>query len=149
MFFPFGNSLQNSQNILFSFSSKWSHLYLSFHDSWNFRVFLIRGAAGIVGVVLLSWSCFPPKKELSELWTCFRLDISTSRILKENIDTINIDTKSRHIESHNAFHFRVEPRLLPSRRTPSIFCSTFLKRLFSGILCLLWDFLACFSTIQK
>ena len=62
----------NVQSILFSFLSKWSHLtYYSFHDSWNFRVFLIWVAAGVVGVVLLSQSCFPPKKVFSELWACF------------------------------------------------------------------------------
>ena len=78
------------QNILFSYSSKWSHLYFSFHDSWNFRVSLIGAAAGIVGVVLLSWSCFPLKKVLSDLWTCFCLDISASCTLKENMDAIKV-----------------------------------------------------------
>ena len=41
----------NVQNILF-FLSEWSHLYFSFHDSWNFHVFLIGAAAGVVGVVV-------------------------------------------------------------------------------------------------
>ena len=40
--------------------------------------------------MLLSRSCFPPKKVFSELWTCFRLDISASCILKENIDAIKV-----------------------------------------------------------
>ena len=60
MFFPFGNSLHNTQNVLFSFSSKWSHLYLSFHDSWNFHVFLIGAAGGVLGVVLIFRSWFFP-----------------------------------------------------------------------------------------
>ena len=34
---------------------------ISFHDSWN----LIGAAAGVVGVVILSWACFPPKKVFS------------------------------------------------------------------------------------
>ena len=50
------------------------------------------------------------------------------------------NTKNRHIASHDAFHFRVGPRLLPAKRTPRIFCSSFLKRSFSEILRLLWHF---------
>ena len=89
-FFSIWKFPANAQNILFCFSSQWSHLYFSFHDSWNFRVSSIGAAAGIVGVVLLSWSCFPLKKVFSELWTCFRLDIWASCILKENIDAIKV-----------------------------------------------------------
>ena len=64
MFFSIRKFPVNAWNILFSFSSKWSHLYFSFHDSWNFRVSLIGAAAGIVGVVLLSRSDFLLKKVL-------------------------------------------------------------------------------------
>ena len=61
MFFRFGYSLQNSQNILFSFPSNINHLYLS---SWNKHVFLAR--AGDSDAVLISLppdDCFPPKKD--------------------------------------------------------------------------------------
>ena len=43
LFFLFRNYLQNSQNILFSFPSNLSHLYLSFHASWSLRFLLVRG----------------------------------------------------------------------------------------------------------
>lgn len=90
-FLLFGNSLQNAQNIHFVFFFiKVEPFYLSFHDSWNFRVFLIRAVAGTVGVMLLSRSCFPPKKVFSDVGTCFRLDISESCILKENIGGLSL-----------------------------------------------------------
>ena len=44
VFFSIWKFPANVQNILFSLSSKWCHLYFSFHDSWNFSVSLI-GAA--------------------------------------------------------------------------------------------------------
>ena len=76
MVFLFRNSLQNSQNILFSFLSNLSHFYLFFHASWYFCVFWVE--AGVLDTVLISLSsdyCFPPKKEYSELCTCFRFNI--------------------------------------------------------------------------
>ena len=60
LFFLFRNSLQNSQNILFSFPSNLSHLYLSFHASWSLRFLLVGG--GVSDAVLISLSsddCFP------------------------------------------------------------------------------------------
>ena len=60
LFFPFRNYLQNSQNILFSFPSNLSHLYLSFHASWSLRFLLVGG--GVSDAVLISLSsddCFP------------------------------------------------------------------------------------------
>ena len=59
LFFLFRNYLQNSQNILFSFPSNLSHLYLSFHASWSLRFLLVRG--GVSDAVLISLSsddCF-------------------------------------------------------------------------------------------
>ncbi len=91
----------NLQNILFSFSSNWSHLYLSSHDSRNFRSLLVGVAAGIEGVALISWSCFPPKKELSELWPGFRLDISTNCILQEN----EVEQTRKATILHPTMHF--------------------------------------------
>ena len=71
----FGNSLQNSQNILFPLPSKLSHLYyFSFHG--NLHVFLVE--AGVSDSVLISLSsddCFPPKKEYSGPFTCFHFNI--------------------------------------------------------------------------
>ena len=60
LFFLFRNYLQNSQNILFSFPSNLSHLYLSFHASWSLRFLLVGG--GVSDAVLISLSsddCFP------------------------------------------------------------------------------------------
>ena len=69
-------SLENTQNILFSFPSNLSCLYLSFHASRNLCVFLVR--AGVSDAVLISLSsvdCFPSKKDHSEPCTCFPFDL--------------------------------------------------------------------------
>ena len=139
--------------ILFSFSSIWSHLYLSFHNSWNFRVFLVGAAAGVAGVMLISWSCFPPRKEFSELWTCFRLDISTNCFLKENID----ESRSIKLNKHEKPPYRIPRCISFQSRTQTFTCQenawhfllgvfeTFVFRNSSFALTLL----ALFSTIQK
>ena len=75
-FFLFGNSLQNTQNILISFPSSRSHLYLSFHASRYLRVFLVKaGVSDPLLISLLHDDCFPPKKEYNEPCTCFHFDI--------------------------------------------------------------------------
>ena len=78
MFFLFGNSLQNSQKILFSFPSNLSHLYLPpcLLVLACFFFFLVK--AGVSDAVVISLSSddgFPPKKEYSEPCTYFRFDI--------------------------------------------------------------------------
>ena len=76
MFFLFENSLQNLQNILFSFSSNLSHLYLSFHASYYVHAFLVKACVSdAVSISLSSDDCFPPKKDYSEPCTCFCFDI--------------------------------------------------------------------------
>ena len=76
MFFLCENSLQNWENILFSFPSNLSHLYLSFHASWNLSVFLARaGVSDAVLISLTSDDCFPPKKEYTGPYSCCRFDI--------------------------------------------------------------------------
>ena len=76
LFFLFRNSLQNAQNILFSFPSNFSHLYLSFHASWSLHFLLVR--AGVLDAVLISLSsddCFAVlflKRLLLGFFVCFK-----------------------------------------------------------------------------
>ena len=78
MFFLFWNSLQNSQNILFSFPSNLRICICPFMSPGTSVFFLFLARAGVSDAMLISLSshdCFPPKKEYSEPYTCFHFNI--------------------------------------------------------------------------
>ena len=138
-FFLFGNSLQVSQNILFSLSSNLGHLYFPSMPPGNLHVFLVK--AGVSDAVLLSLSsdyCFPLDKE-SVQWALylFPFQHSLAHVLihqrKMDKDLQNeIITKAAILYPTVHFVSWVEPRLLFS-----IFACSFSKICLSlAILCL-------------
>ena len=149
-FFLFGNSLENAQNILISFPSSHSHLYLSFHASWYLHVFLVK--AGVSDPVLISlWydDCLPPKKEYSEPCTCFHFNILWLMFYFTKGKYIRtIKTKSCHLLSHGAFCFKQNPDFYFARECLGLFACLFLKRLPLAIL-FCFKALAPFGMIQK
>ena len=145
MFFLFGNSLQNAQNILISFPSSRSHLHLSFHASWYLHVFLIK--AGVSDPLLISlWydDCFPhiflqrkstvslALASISTYWLMFYF--TKGKYIR------TLETKSCHLLSHSAFCFTWNPDFHSARECLGLFACLFLKCLPLAILCLFQGF---------
>ena len=127
--------------LLFSFPSNLSHFYLSFHAFWDLRVFWSKQVFKYCVHFFFIWWLLPPKKEYSELCTCFRFTLAHVVIHQRKIDT---DLRNKKPPSciPQCILFQVEPRLLFGKRNAKHFLPVWFWNI------CLWQVFVCFKAFS-
>ena len=150
MFLLFGNSVQNVQNILFSFPSNLGHFNLSFHAFWNLCVFWSKQVFKCCVNFFIIWLLSSKERVRWALHLFpFQHTLAHFLIQQRKIDMGHLQNQKPPSCIPQCILYQVEPRLLFGKRMPNTFCLFVFEMFTFGNSSFVSRLLALFSPIQK